>query len=177
MPPVTFWWYPLSALLGASAMHVAKIGELEHCVFAVIGPIVGGLMVASSLVYLVFKLAAGSAGPSACWIEFADALLNGGGVAEPFGGNLELEIMRYVGLAIWFLVALCGLSRFFVGTPRLPCVDGYTTMGPEESDEVLPSSNRPAPPPPRAAAAPAAPAVPLFAQKAFAQKVPAIPIP
>lgn len=154
MPQVSFFWFPLSAILGASMM---KLGQQVAC--AVIGPMMGGLMVASSLVFLSFRLVDSTADAPPCWIDFADALLSGGGGAPWSGGEEELTITCRVGFAIWLLVAVGGLSRYFVGMPKMASVDPYTTRGSATASLPL-SSGRSEPLLPRSVVAPApAPAI------------------
>eukprot|EP00931_Biecheleriopsis_adriatica_P095202 TRINITY_DN68836_c0_g1_i1.p1 TRINITY_DN68836_c0_g1~~TRINITY_DN68836_c0_g1_i1.p1 ORF type:complete len:426 (+),score=120.79 TRINITY_DN68836_c0_g1_i1:19-1296(+) len=103
-------WYLVLFALGALAAGLGR----RHA-SAVLGAAAGGLMVASSVIFLLGTFLADGELPGS-WVEYVRALTACGN-KQPFGEDMEL--LRFVGFLVWAVYALLGVSRWFLGRPVL----------------------------------------------------------
>merc|ERR1712146_152199 len=105
-------WYSGLALIGAVVLYFGN--RNAH---AVVGPITGGLLVASLAVYAAAFVLASSSALSLKFVDCIEAMLTRKG-ALPIFGKQEFLVWA-VGASLWLVVFLLGLSRHFLDWP--PC--------------------------------------------------------
>lgn len=132
LPDVPLPWFVLYAFAGVVAVRLLRSNAT-----AVIGPLVGGWMVANSIVFLGFDLLSDTP-ESLCWIDFVGTLYSGRGAALADAGEGSLVAARVAYLAVLSLVAALGISRHFYKVPAFKLPNLLT----------VPPAGRPAPPPP-----------------------------
>lgn len=103
---VTF--YTIAVLLGALSMAFG-----DRHAHAVVGPLTGGLLFASFVVYMAAFLMASQAAASAKFLDFVEGLLTGGGAMSVFGQ--QEATVWLCGASLWMVVFLIGISRHFCG--------------------------------------------------------------
>jgi len=100
-------WYSVAAFVGAAVLFAGQKNAL-----AVLGPLVGGLMVASSVAFFVGDASAASTP----WFDFLLALLGEQtpDKSDAFAGD-ELTMARYVCWGVWALIIVLGTVRCYMG--------------------------------------------------------------
>lgn len=151
-------WFGVSAALGAGLIAVG--GRTSY---ALLGPVAGGLMVASSVGFFITDFSTPSdVTPS--WIDCVDSLLGGGGGASnAFGQGATAAV--YTGDLLWAVVALAGSWNWFFGFPRV-IIEEEKNPG---RARLLGGSSERAPAPLRATGAPPVRPMPPPSNPTYAQ--------
>lgn len=105
-PNMTVAWYASCVLIGVGLMTT-----LQRNASAALGPLLGGLLCASFVGFLILEVASwfGGAGPGSVF-GFAASLVSG---AAPTAG--AANVARLSGLFVWAVTTLAGIVRWFCG--------------------------------------------------------------
>lgn len=102
-------WYGVCIALGTATIIV---GQKTAC--AVVGTVLGSLMVASSVGFLITDVLTPS-DTTPTWLDCVDALLGSSGATSAFGAGAT--IAQAIGFGFWMVLTVIGLTRWFLGWP------------------------------------------------------------
>mmetsp|Transcript_67328 Transcript_67328/g.161417 ORF Transcript_67328/g.161417 Transcript_67328/m.161417 type:complete len:381 (-) Transcript_67328:102-1244(-) len=107
--PVSFAWNSVFALVGFAVMWVGKRNAL-----GLLGPLLGGLLVADSTGYLLTVLIS-HGGDMAPYVEFLPSLILGQ-LSSQLLTSTELEVVRSISVLLWIVVTLLGIRVYLNGS-------------------------------------------------------------
>ncbi|CAE8652650.1 unnamed protein product [Polarella glacialis] len=103
-------WYVLCLTAGVVSIYL-----LKNDANTVLGAVIGGLLVASSLSFFVAELVVSSNGVTS-WVEFVRALENEEAASKAFGeGSTAVQMTE---LTVWVVITSLSLSCWYKGWPK-----------------------------------------------------------